>query len=371
MPYVQIPMVPGPTFVHPQVLEAMARDYGSGQIESEFLSLYADTGVRLGLMMGTSNDVVLMTGEGMLALWAGLKSCLKPGDSVLSIGTGVFGDGIGDMAASIGCRVEKLSLPYNSTIGNGDSLEKIADAIRRFRPVMLTAVHCETPSGTLNPLAELGHLKKDMEVPLFYVDAVASVGGAPVEADAWNIDLLLTGSQKCLSAPPSMSMVAVSAAAWERMREVGYQGYDSLLPFRTVQQDGRCPYTPYWHGVAALRAAVGLIEEEGLEQIFMRHEKVAEQCREGLARLGIALFTSPEAVNSPTVTAALIPQGYTWKEWQQALRTHGLVVSGSFGPMAGKVFRLGHMGTQADPSLMDKALEVISKLLKKMGERHK
>lgn len=363
MPYSQIPMVPGPTFIHPRVLEAMSKDYGSGQIESDFLPLYVETGTRLGSMMGTSNDVILMTGEGMLALWAGLKSCLMPGDSVLSVGTGVFGDGIGEMAESIGCRVEKLSLPYNSTIGNGDSLQKIADAIRRVRPVMITAVHCETPSGTLNPLAELGLLKKDMGVPLLYVDAVASVGGVPVEADAWHVDLLLAGSQKCLSAPPSMSIVSVSTAAWERMREVGYQGYDSLLPFKTVQQDGRCPYTPYWHGVAALKAAACLIEEEGLEQVFQRHENVAKQCREGLAELGITLFTAPDAINSPTVTAALIPKGYGWKEWQQKLRGHGLVVSGSFGPMAGKVFRLGHMGTQADSNLMQKALKVISGLM--------
>lgn len=362
--YAPIPMVPGPTTVHPRVLAALSKDYGSGQVESDFLALYEQTGKKIAALMGTENSVVLMTGEGMLALWGALKSCLKPGDPVLSVGTGVFGDGIADMAASIGCRVERLSFPYDSTIGYGDSLMRIEETMRRAKPVMLTAVHCETPSGTLNPLEDLGAMKKRLGIPLFYVDAVASTGGAPVQADAWNIDLLLAGSQKCLSAPPSMSMIAVSETAWDCMRAVGYQGYDSILPFRTVRADGRCPYTPYWHGVAALDAAADMILEEGLEAVFARHEAVARQCGKGLTELGVRLFPSPEAVDAPTVTAALVPEGIGWKDWQARLRSLGLVVTGSFGPMAGKVFRLGHMGTQADPALMDKALAAIRKALK-------
>lgn len=363
MPYAPIPMLPGPTTLHPQVMKVMGLDYGSGQVDESFLPFYGQTGKLLASLMGTANDVVLMTGEGMLALWAGLKSCLRPGDAVVSVGTGVFGDGIGDMAASFGCRVEAVSLPYNSTIGAGDSLERIEEAVKRVKPRMLTAVHCETPSGTLNPLAALGEIKKRLGVPLFYVDAVASLGGAPIEVDAWNIDLLLGGSQKCLSAPPSMSSITISPRAWECIAEVKYQGYDAILPFRTVQADGRCPYTPYWHGVAALKAAAEALLEEGLPAVFARHEAVAEQCRAGLRRIGINLFTAPEAINAPTVTAALVPQGIAWKTWQKALKERGLIVTGSFGPMAGKVFRLGHMGTQADSGLMDKALEAMADAL--------
>ena len=356
-------MLPGPTTLHPAVLNAMNQDYGSGQVDDNFLPFYAQTGTILAPLMGTANDVVLMTGEGMLALWAGLKSCLRPGDAVLSVGTGVFGDGIGEMAASFGCKVESVSLPYNSTIGMGDSLQRIEDAVRRTKPVMITAVHCETPSGTLNPLAALGEIKQRLAVPLFYVDAVSSLGGVQIEADAWNIDILLGGSQKCLSAPPSMSIIAVSRAAWTRMEQVGYQGYDAILPFRTVQADGRCPYTPYWHGVAALKASGEAIRKEGTANVFARHEAVARQCREGLQKLGIRLFTDPEALNAPTVTAALVPEQFAWKDWQNALKNRGLIVTGSFGPMAGKVFRLGHMGTQADAKLMAKALDAIADAL--------
>ena len=356
--YAPIPMVPGPVTLHPDVLAVMSRDYGSGQVDDAFLPLYHATGRCLARLFGTRNDVVLMTGEGMLGLWAALKSALKPGDAVVSIGTGVFGDGIGEMAASMGCVVEAVSLPYNQTISDMD-LEQIEQTLRRVRPVMITAVHCETPSGTLNPLARIGQLKKDLGIPLLYVDVVASVGGAPVYADEWNIDFALGGSQKCLAAPPSMTFLSVSDAAWERMEEVRYQGYDSILPFRTVQKDGRCPYTPYWHGVAALNAAACAILDEGLGEVFARHESVAAQCRAGLARLDIPLWPVTGAISAPTVTAAMVPQGFDWPSWQKALADRGLVVSGSFGPMAGKVFRLGHMGTQAHPGLMDRALEAI------------
>lgn len=362
--YAPIPMLPGPVTVPEAILAAMSKDYGSGQVEADFLALYETVGAKLARLLGTSNNVVLMTGEGMLALWAALKSCVKTGDAVVSVGTGVFGDGIGDMAASLGCRVEKISLPYNSTIGMDDSLEQIERAIKRVRPVMLTAVHCETPSGTMNPLAALGAIKKDLGVPLFYVDAVASAGGEAVYGDAWNIDLLLTGSQKCLSAPPSMSMIAVSKTAWDVMAAVQYQGYDSILPFRTVQADGRCPYTPYWHGVAALHAALERIEQEGPDAVYRRHESVARQCKEGLQGLGIELFPAPGAVAASTVTAAMVPPGFDWPTWQQALRARGLIVAGSFGPMAGKVFRLGHMGSQADPDLVKKALAAMEDALR-------
>lgn len=364
MSYAPIPMVPGPVALHEDVIAVLGRDYGSGQVESDFLCLYDAASRGIGKLMGTKDDVVLMTGEGMLALWGALKSCLKPGDHVVSVGTGVFGDGIGEMAESFGCVVEKVSLPYDASIREED-LQVIEEAVRRVKPVMLTAVHCETPSGTLNPIAALGTLKKDLGVPLFYVDTVAGLGGAPVRMDEWHVDLMLGGSQKCLSCPPSMSMVGVSGAAWERMQEVNYQGYDSILPFRTVRTDGRCPYTPNWHGVAALYAGTQALFKEGMDAVFARHEAVAAQCRAGLAELGVKLWTAPDAVNAPTVTAALIPDGYTWPEWKEALRRHGLICTGSFGPMDGKVFRLGHMGTQAQPFLMEQALDAIAATLGK------
>ena len=134
--------------------------------------------------------------------------------------TGVFGYGIGEMAQSLGADVKTVGFSYDETIND---MARIEAAIAEFKPRMITAVHCETPSGTLNPLAELGRLKERCGVPLFYVDAVSSIGGAPVKADEWRIDLCLGGSQKCLSAPPATSFLSVSEAAWEIAEAVGYQ----------------------------------------------------------------------------------------------------------------------------------------------------
>ncbi len=362
-PYAPIPMVPGPVTVHPAVIAAMCRDYGSGDIEQEFLPLYVATGRALARLMGTRNDVVIMTGEGMLSLWAGLKNALCPGDKVLSVGTGLFGNGFAAMARAIGCEVELLSFPADTTIGNGESLTCIEDALRRFHPKMITAVHCETPSGTLNPLAELGQMKERLGIPLFCVDAVSSIGGAPVQADAWHIDLVFGGSQKCLGAPPAMSFLSLSPAAWEHILKNNYQGYDALAPFHNLEKTGLPPYTPYWHGLAALHAAVSRILDEGPELCFARHRRVAAMCRQGLTDVGITLFPKPEAVPSPTVTAAYIPEGFTWPEWNQRLRALGLVAGGNYEDLAGKVFRLGHMGPQADEELMGKALAAIRQAL--------
>lgn len=355
-----IPMIPGPTAVPADVLAVYQKNYGSADLEPEFLNLYNETERKLQQILGTKNRVVIQTGEGMLSLWGALKSTLRPGDRVLAVATGVFGYGIADMAASIGAEVRTIGLPYNETIADMAAIER---AIVDFQPKMITAVHCETPSGTLNPLAALGALKHKYEVPLFYVDVVASAGGAPVLADEWHIDLCLGGSQKCLSVPPSMAFLAVSDRAWDIIHAVDYVGYDALKPFFTAQAEHYFPYTPNWHGVAALNAGAGLLLSEGLAASFARHNAVAELCRRGLAEMGIALYPAPNAIPSPTVTAALVPDGITWADFDARLRAHGLAAGGSYGPLAGKVFRLGHMGTQADASLVQRALDVLKTVL--------
>ncbi len=362
-PYTALPFYPGPVSIHPAVSAVLARDYGPPRMGTEYLDMYCSVRRRLQAVLGTESDVIIGTGEGMLVLWGALKSLLKPGDTVLSVGTGVFGDGFADMAEILGCRAVRISEPYDSTI-TASTLERVRAAILEHRPILMTAVHCETPSGTLNPLEELGRLKHELGVPFLVVDAVASAGGAPVHADAWHADCVLGGSQKCLSCPPDMSFMSVSDAAWERIREVGYAGYDAVKPFDGAIDDVmRHPYTPNWWGVAALDAALQALEEEGLENSFARHDAVARQCREGLAEIGIKLWPAADAVNSPTVTAARVPEGWTWLEWRDALAAQGLVVGGSLGPLSGKVFRLGHMGTQADADNVAAALSVMKKTL--------
>ncbi len=356
-----IPMVPGPVKLPQTVLDVYQTHLGSADLETEFLELYNKTESNLKMILGTDNRVVIQSGEGMLALWSALKSCLVPGDRVLAIATGVFGDGIGDMALSIGADVKKIRLPYNETISD---MSEIETAIVRFKPKMITVVHCETPSGTLNPIAELGQLKRHHNVPLLYVDAVASAGGTPVLSDAWYIDLCLGGSQKCLSSLPDMAFLSVSDTAWNIIHNVDYVGYDALKPFYNVQADHYFPYTPNWYGVAGLNAGAELILNEELSNCYVRHDEVAEFCRKKITEMGLSLFPAPDAVPSPTVTAVNVPDGIVWPEFDLRLRQHGLVVGGSYGPMAGKIFRIGHMGSQANMELVEQALNIIENVVK-------
>lgn len=358
-PYAPMPFYPGPTSLHPALASILVQDFPPPRQGDVYQELYARTCANMQVLLGTKNEVILPTGEAMVGLWGALKSLVQAGDTVLTVGNGVFGDGFADMALSLGANVERLSFPYNTTLRPED-LEQIEVAIKRAKPLLITAVHCETPSGTLNPLADLGAMKKRHQVPLFMVDAVASVGGAPVLSDAWHIDVVLGGSQKCLSCPPDMGILAISEAAWEQAAKVNYEGYDALLPFKGAQEDvGRFPYTPHWRGVAALEKVSSLLLEEGLGAVFARHENIAQLARAGLEAIGIDLWTERDAINSPTVTAAKVPQGKKWSDWQEALAEKGLIVGGSLGPMAGKVFRIGHMGTQANEANMEKALAVI------------
>jgi len=358
-----IPMVPGPVKLPQTVLNAYQTNFGSADLEAEFLELYTQTESNLKMILGTRNRVVIQSGEGMLALWSALKSCVLPGDRVLAIATGVFGDGIGDMALSIGAHVKKIRLPYNETISDMSEIEAV---MVQFKPKMITVVHCETPSGTLNPIAELGQLKRHHNIPLLYVDAVASVGGTPVLSDEWNIDLCLGGSQKCLSSLPDMAFLSVSESAWDIIHKVNYVGYDALKPFYKAQAEHYFPYTLNWQGVSGLNAGAELILSEGLAKSFARHEKVAEICRNKIIEMGLLLFPASDALPSPTVTAVNVPDGIDWPEFNLQLRQQGLVVGGSYGPLAGKVFRLGHMGTQADMKLVKQALNVIENVVKKI-----
>lgn len=354
-----IPMVPGPVRVPEIVLRSMQVDFGSGDLEPEFLDLYNRTERQLQEIYATTNSVLIMTGEGMLALWSALKSTLIPGDRVLCVATGVFGYGIGAMAASIGAEVKTIGLPYDQTLSNWDEIEQV---IVDYGPKMITAVHCETPSGTLNPLAELGRLKAKHGVPLLYVDAVASAGGTEVLTDRWQIDLCLGGSQKVLSAPAMAAFLTVSPTAWEVVEQIDYTGYDALKPWRTAQRDFYFPYTPNWQGVAGLHAAAKLLLDEGLSNVFNRHAEAATRCREHVTAMGFRLFPAAGSIPSPTVSAVYVPDGISWSELDRRFRQHGLVVGGSYGPLAGKVFRIGHMGSQADLNLVDRALDVIEQV---------
>lgn len=356
----EIPLVPGPVAIAPEVLEVYRRNYGSSDLESDFFALYRDCEAGLKTVVGTRNDVAILSGEGMLALWGALKSVIRPGDKVLAVATGVFGYGFAEMARQVGAEVEVVGFGYDEVA----DASRVREAAHRFRPRLVTAVHCETPSGTLNPLGEIGAICREVDA-LYYVDFVASAGGAPVEVDANYIDLGLLGSQKVLSLMPDLSMVSVSQRAWEAIEQVQYVGYDALAPWRRAIEQRYMPYTHNWHAMAGLKKSLDLLLAEGLEASYQRHAEVAEFCRARLREIGIKLWVKQEKFAAPTVTAAEVPQGWTWQAFDAALRAEGMAVGGNYGPLAGKVFRVGHMGTQANRQLVERGMDVIEKVMAK------
>ena len=360
-----IPLVPGPTRVPESVRRAYLADYASADLEPEYSQLYAGVQDQLRTILSTENQIAIMTGEGMIALWGALKSCIRPGERVLAVSTGVFGHGIGEMAAAIGAEVRWVEFGYDEIIQPAG----VEEAIREFRPKMVTAVHCETPSGTLNPVGQVGQLVRQYEVPLYYVDAVASAAGAPVLADEWVIDLCLIGTQKALSAFPDLAAVAISERAWETIVDVNYPGYDALLPYRDALEKRWFPYTPAWASLAALHEACRLVLDEGLETVYARHARAAQRCRDRARAMGLSLYPVDEAGCSPTVTALKVPTSLVWEELDRRLRERGMGVGGSLEPLAGRVFRIGHMGTQADLDLVDRGMDVLAQVLTERSER--
>lgn len=354
---ISVSLIPGPVAVPEKILQAYAQNYGSADLDREFLELYNNCEKKMQRILGTGNSVIMQTGEGMLGLWGALKSCLKPGDRVVSVCTGVFGYGIADMAEAIGAEVKRFGIGYDETVADCAALERM---LVDFKPLMITAVHCETPSGTLNPLNEIARLKKAHGVRLFCVDTVASAGGMPVDVDENAIDLCLNGSQKCLSAPPDMTFVSISNAAWEIINQVNYQGYDAFKPFKNAQADFYFPNTMYWQGVAGLDTAAGLLIEEGLDNVFQRHVQAMRYCHSRIREMGLDLYPAPSAIPAPSVSAVKIPAGHSWKNLDQACRAKGLAIAGSYGPLNGKVFRIGHMGSQANLSLLKCGLDILA-----------
>lgn len=355
----RLPLVPGPVRVPPAVLAAREQDYPSPDLEEEFFALYARVQQQLMAIMGTAHPPVIMLGEAMVALWGAMKSCVAPGDRVLAVSTGLFGEGFAEMARGLGAAVRLLSFADDEAADP----ERVEAEVRLFRPRLVTAVHCETPSGTLNPVAEIGSILDRYGVELYLVDAVASIGGAPLQVDAARIDLCLLGTQKCLSAPPDLGIVAVSPRAWEAVVRVGYQGYDALGPFRTAVAERLFPYTHSWQAVAGLEAACRLLLEEGLAAAHERHRRAAALCRQRGREIGLALFPRHERFCSPTVTAFKVPDRLGWVELDRRLRQRGLAVGGNWGRLAGRNFRVGHMGSQADERLVAEAMDVIAEVV--------
>lgn len=351
-------LVPGPVRCPDQVIRQYWDDPGSPDLEEDFAALYRHCQGRIAKLLNAKGTVAIQSGEGMLALWGALGSTMAPGDRLLAVSSGVFGSGFADMGRALGLEVELVEFPFNSV----PDPDRVRQRALSFRPKMITVVHCETPSGTISALEPLGAVAQEVDA-LFCVDFVSSAFGAALDVDGSHIDLGLLGSQKCLSMPPDLCITTVSPRAAKAIRQRNHQGYDALLPFLAAPEAGSFPYTHNWRALRALWASLDLIEEEGLPEVLARHRRCSSLCVKKLQEMGIDIFPEREEYCSPTVTAAVVPEGISWRELDLRLRSMGVVLGGSYGPLAGKVFRIGHMGNQAREHLVRRALDALSEAL--------
>jgi len=254
--------------------------------------------------------------------------------------TGHFAQRFNRIATVLGADVDTLDFPWGGPV----DLDMVENKLRQenYRAVLVT--HNETSTGVINDLAALGQLTAQTDA-LLLVDAVSSLGGADIKTDEYQLDLVVTSSQKALMLPPGLAAISVSSKAWERVEKCKARTvYFSLADYRQLIAKGHTPWTPAVGLLYGLEAALDMILAEGLEEVFRRHQRLAQAVRAGMRALGLKVV-APEECASPTVTAVWAPEGVNPDELRRFLREElGVYMSGGKGSLAGKVFRFGHMG---------------------------
>lgn len=333
---------PGPTPIPKKVELAMAQDMISHRTE-EFVKLYRETTARVKPIFGTKQDILLLPSGGTAALEAAVVNTVSPGDEVVIITVGAFGDYFVSICEKHGLQVHKLEKEW----GEACTKEDLIDFLKPLSNVKAVfATYNETSTGILNPIEQLAEAVRDHSDALFIVDGVSCIGGAPAEMDKWGIDIFVTGSQKAMMLPPGLSFVAVSERAWKVIEANQTNAYYlNLLSYREWAEKGMTPNTPAISLIMGLSAVCDLIEEEGgFSKTVERHEVMKNMVRESMKALSIELLTSDEYA-SPTITTILTPEGLDLADFLSHLKNkYHIDFAGGLGPLQGKVFRFGHMG---------------------------
>lgn len=337
----QILMVPGPTPVPPEV-----RAYGAAQPinhrSAAFRELYHRVHDQLRQVFQTRHDVFVWPASGTGALECAIVNTFSPGDRVLSLPMGAFGERFAEIAEAFGLRVERMAVEY------GQSIDPAAVARRLKEDNAFAGVLCtfnETSTGVLVDLPGVARaVHQNAPDALLLVDAVSGLGGADLRMDEWDCDVVIVGSQKALMIPPGLGILAVgprALAAGERARLP--RSYWDWRPYKEMAGHGETPYTPavtLWY---ELDAALRRILAEGLPNVFARHLRMRAVARAAFAAAGFPMLTS-DADGSPTVTAVRLAEGVAFAPLQAALDKRGVQIGGGMGPLRGKMMRIGHMG---------------------------
>ena len=339
MPQKRYLLTPGPTPVPPEVLAALAEPvihHRSPDFKAVFIEMHA----RLRQVFCTENEVLVFTASGTGAFESAVANLLSPGEKVLVVSHGEFGSRWQKMAAAFGCDVVELTYAWRQTPLAEDVSRVLAESGAR----VALLVHSETSTGVVSDIRSLVEACNDAGV-ISVVDAISSLGAVPLETDAWGIDVVVTGSQKALMTPPGLAFASISDRAWARSQEAKLpRFYWDWANARKNQAKGSTPFTPATSTVVALNAALALILAEGLESVHARHVALGRACRAGAKAMGLELY-SPDDDGAAVLTGILTPEGIDAVALRLALRDrYGITIAGGHGDIAGRLFRIGHIG---------------------------
>jgi aspartate aminotransferase-like enzyme len=333
--------IPGPTGLPPSVREVGGRQMINHR-SPDFAAILARIQAGMKPYFGTTGDIGILSCAGTGGLEAAVVNVLSPGDRVLGVSIGSFGDRFAKIAEVYGADVDRIAAEWGWAAEPTEVRERLAGA--DYKAVLLT--HNETSTGVMNPVAELAAAIRDAAPDaLILVDSVSGLGAVPFEMDAWGCDVVVTGSQKAWMAAPGMAMVAASDRAWTAMETAKMpRFYLDLRKHRDALATGETPWTPAIAVAYQVDEGLRLMAAETPAGVFARHAACAAATRAGLEAMGFRLFADP-AHRSETVTAAWLPDGPDWKTFNTALKAQDLVLAGGQGKLAGKVFRVGHLGS--------------------------
>ena len=335
--------IPGPTALPPTVREVGGRQMINHR-GPEFAAMLSRILDGMRPFFGTTGDIAILSCAGTGGLEAAVVNTLSPGDRVLGVSIGSFGDRFAKVAAVYGADVTKLEVEWGQAAQPADVREALASAPEPYRAVLLT--HNETSTGVMNPIPELAAaIRETSPETLILVDSVSALGAVPFAMDEWGVDLVVTGSQKAWMSAPGLAMVAACERGWAAMETATMpRFYLDLRRHRDSHADGQTPWTPALAVMYQVDEGLRIMQQEGADGVFARHEACAAATRAGLEALGFELFADPRFA-SRTVTCVRLAEGVEWKALNGAVKKRGVVLAGGQGKLSGQVFRVGHLGS--------------------------
>lgn len=332
-------LAPGPTPIPPEVLQALSRPILHHRTP-EFEALFARVRAALAGLLETRSEVLVLAASGTGAMEAAVVNLLSPGDEAIVVRCGKFGERWAEIVKAFGVTVRAVDAPYGERVPP----EQVAAALAAHpRARALFATQSETSTGVLEDIEAYAALTRRTDT-LLVVDTVSSLGAVPCPMDAWGVDVVVAGSQKGLMCPPGLAFIALNDRAWRATETARCPRFYWDLPAeRRWQAKRQAQYTPAVSLLMGLDAAIGLLEAEGLPQVYRRHERLARAMRAGVEAVGLTLFV--RATPSPAVTAVVAPPGLDGEAVVRAYgEEHNITIAGGQGEMKGKIFRLAHLG---------------------------